>query len=42
MATSAAARLRFGEVGGVAVYVKYHSACGVAYLGVGVRGSVVE
>ena len=42
MPTSAAAGLRFGEVGGVAVYVEYHVAGGVAYCGVGVRGGIVE
>ena len=34
--------LMLGEVEVVAVYVEYHVACGVAYLGVGVRGGVVE
>ena len=42
MPTSAAAGSRFGEVGGVAVYVEYHVADGVAYLGVQVCGGVVE
>ena len=42
MPNSAAAGSRFGEVEGVAVYVEYHVAGGVAYLGVGVRGGVVE
>ena len=42
MTTSAAAGSRFGEVGGVSVYVEYHVAGGVLYLGIGVRGSVVE
>ena len=40
--TSAAAGLRFGEVGGVVGYVEYHVAGSVAYLGVGVCGGVVE
>ena len=40
--TSAAADSRFGEVGGVDVYVEYHVADGVPYCGVGVRGGVVE
>ena len=38
--TSAAAGLRFGEVGGVAVYVEDHVVGGVLYRGVGVRGGV--
>ena len=38
VSTSAVAGSRFGEVGGVDVYVEYHVAGGVAYLGVGVRG----
>ena len=42
MPTGAAAGLRFGEVGGVAVYVEYHFAVGVSYFGVRVRGGVVE
>ena len=42
MPSSAAAVLRFGEVGGVAVYVEYHVASGVAYLGIGVHVGVVE
>ena len=42
MPTSAAAGSRFVEVGGVAVYVDYHVAGGVAYLGSWVRGGVVE
>ena len=42
MPTSAAAGLRFEEVGGVAVYVEYHVPGGVAYLGVGLCGGVVE
>ena len=42
MPTRTAAGSRFGEVGDVGVYVEYHVAGGVAYLGVGVRGGVVE
>ena len=42
MTTSAAAGSRFGEVGGVAVYVEDYVAGGVSYHGVGVRGGVVE
>ena len=42
MPTSAAAGSRFGEVGGVAVYVEYHIAGGVPYRGVGVCGGVVD
>ena len=42
MTTSAAAGSRFGEVGGVAVYVEDHVAGGVLYCGNGVRGGVVE
>ena len=42
MPASAAAGLRFGEVGGVTVYVEDHITCGVSYRDVGVRGGVVE
>ena len=42
MPAGADAGLRFGEVGVVAVYVEYHVAGGIAYLGLWVRGSVVE
>ena len=42
MATSAAAGSQFRDVGGIAVYVEYHVAGGVAYLGVGVHGGLVE
>ena len=42
MPTSAAAVSRFGEVGGVAVYVDCHVAGSVSYLGAGVHGVVVE
>ena len=42
MSSGAAAGLRFREVGGVAVYVEYHVASGVAYFGVQVCGGVVE
>ena len=42
MPTSAAAGLRFGDVGGVTVYVEDHFAGGVSYCGVGVHGGVVE
>ena len=42
MPTSAAAGLRFGEVGGVAVYVEYHVTDGIPDRGIGVRGGVVE
>ena len=42
MPTSTDAGSRFGEVGGVPMYVEYHVAGGVAYLGVGVRVGVVE
>ena len=42
MPISAAVGSRFGKVGGVTVYVEYHVAGDVAYLGVGVRGGVVE
>ena len=42
MPTSAAAGLRFREVGGVAVYVEDHVTGGVLYRGIGVRGGVVE
>ena len=42
MPTGAAAGLRFEEVGGVAVYVEYHVTGSVVYLGVQVRGGVVE
>ena len=37
-----AAGSRFREVGGVTVYVDYHVASGVAYLGVQVCDGVVE
>ena len=40
--TSAAAGSRFGEVGGVAVYVEDHVTGGVPYRGVGVSVGVVE
>ena len=42
MPTSAAAGSRFGEVGGVTVYVEDHVTDGVLYRGVGVRGGLVE
>ena len=42
MPTSAAAGSKFGEAGGVTVYVEDHVAGGVLYLGVGVRDGVVE
>ena len=42
MPTSEAAGLRFGEVGGVTVYVKDNVAGGVSYFGIGVCGGVVE
>ena len=42
MPTSMAAGSRFGEVGGVTVYVDYHVAGGVSYCGVRVRGGIVE
>ena len=42
MPIRAAAGSRFGEVGGVAVYVEDHVTGGVSYYGVGVRGGVVE
>ena len=42
VSTSAAAGSRFGEVGGVAVYVEDHVTGGVLYRGVGIRGGVVE
>ena len=42
MPTSAAVRSRFGEVGGVTVYVEDHVTGGVSYCGVGVRGGIVE
>ena len=41
MPTSAAAGSRFGEVGGLAVYVEDHVTGGVSYRAVGVRGCVV-
>ena len=40
MPTSAAAGSRFGEVGGVAVYVEEHVTGGIPDCGVGVRGGV--
>ena len=42
MPTSAAEGLRFGEVGGVAVYVEDHVAGGVLYLIAGVSCGIVE
>ena len=42
MPTGAAVGSRFGEVGGVAVYVEYHVSGSVAYIGVWVRAGVVE
>ena len=42
MPTGAAAGSRSEKVGGVAVYVEYRFSGGVAYLGVRVRGGVVE
>ena len=42
MASGAAMGLRFVEVGGVDVYVEYHVAGGVSYLGVVLRGGIVE
>ena len=42
MPTGADSGSRFGEVGGIAVYVEYHVAGSVAYLRVQVRGGVVE
>ena len=42
MPTSVAAGSRFGEVGGVAVYVEDHFTGGVSYHGVGMRGGIVE
>ena len=42
MSTSAAAGLRFGEVGGVAANVEDHVTDGVLDCGVGVCGSIVE
>ena len=42
MYAGVAAGSRFREVGGVTVYVEYHVASGVAYLGFWVCGGVVE
>ena len=42
MPTSAAAGLRFVEVGGVTLYVEDHVTGGVSYRVAGVRGGVVE
>ena len=42
MPSSAAAGLRFGEVGGVDVYVEDHVTGGVSYCGDGVCVGVVE
>ena len=42
VSTNAAAGLRFGEVGGIAVNVEYHVTDSVEDCGVGVRGGVVE
>ena len=42
MPTSAAAGSKFGEAGGVTVYVEDHVTGSVFYRGVGVRGGVVE
>ena len=42
MPTHADAGLRFGEVGGVAVYVEDHVTGGVSYRGFGVRDGVVD
>ena len=42
MPTITAAGSRFGEVGGVTVYVEDHVAVGVSYRGVGVRYGVVK
>ena len=42
MSSGAVVGSRFKEVGGVAVYVEYHVAGGVAYLGVWVRDGVIE
>ena len=42
MSTGAAAGSSFREVGGVTVYVEYHDASGVVYLGVWVCDGVVE
>ena len=42
MSAGAAAGLRFIELGGVTVYVEYHVAKGVAYLGVWVYVAVDE
>ena len=42
MYAGASAGSGFREVGGVAVYVDYHVAGGVTYLGVRMRGEVVE
>ena len=40
--TSTSARLRFGEIGGVAVYVEDHVTGGIQDCGIGVRVGVVE
>ena len=40
--TSAAAGSRFGDIGGVAMYVEDNITGGIPDCGVGVRGSIVE
>ena len=42
MSAGAAAGSRFREVGGVTMYVDYHVASGVTYIGVQVCGGLVE